>query len=379
MEIFETFNEVFKRTPQVIAASPGRVNLIGEHIDYSGGLVLPFAIEQRSLVAMCKRRDRRINIASVQGRRLYSTSLDDLKLGEPGGWERYPLGAIWALGLEGGIETGVDLLIDSRVPIGAGLSSSAALECSVATGLNEMFSLAYDQEYLSHLAQKAENDFVGVPCGIMDQSISLMAREGHALLLDCRNYSSRHIRLEFSRTGMEILIIDTRAHHSLMDGEYAKRRESCESVSIKLNLASLRDLTLEELERSRHLLTPVEFRRARHAVTEMERVLSAVAALEANDNKLLGQLLSYSHGSLRDDYEVSCQELNLAVDSACEAGALGARMVGGGFGGSAIALIPAGRAEEVRERILANFARNKFRDPQFHRAVPSVGAQVISA
>ena len=368
------FAETFGAAPDIIAAAPGRVNLIGEHIDYSDGFVLPFAINDRTFAAVRIRDDRKVRIASMQRRnKIVEHNIDAIKPGLKGEWERYPLGVIWAMGLT----SGIDIMIDGHVPLGAGLSSSAALECSVATALNHLFSFGYSLEELARLTQKAENDYVGVPCGIMDQSVSLMAHAGSALLLDCRDLSTKNIAFDVASSGLELLIIDTQAHHSLTDGGYAERRASCESAVAKLAIRSLRELTLSQLEQSRNLLTDTEFMRARHAVTEMARVMDAVKVLEEKNFAALGQLLNQTHASLRDDYTVSCPELNTAVDASITAGALGARMVGGGFGGSAIALIHAAHTQATIAAVEKAFADNKFKAPRFFTSLPSQGAQVI--
>ncbi len=368
------FAETFGAAPDIIAAAPGRVNLIGEHIDYSDGFVLPFAINDRTFAAVRIRDDRKVRIASMQRRnKIVEHNIDAIKPGLKGEWERYPLGVIWAMGLT----SGIDIMIDGHVPLGAGLSSSAALECSVATALNHLFSFGYSLEELARLTQRAENEYVGVPCGIMDQSVSLMAHAGSALLLDCRDLSTKNIAFDVASSGLELLIIDTQAHHSLTDGGYAERRASCESAVAKLAIRSLRELTLSQLEQSRNLLTDTEFMRARHAVTEMARVMDAVKVLEEKNFSALGQLLNQSHASLRDDYTVSCPELNVAVEASLTAGALGARMVGGGFGGSAIALIHAAHTQATIAAVEKAFAVNKFKAPRFFTSLPSQGAQVI--
>jgi galactokinase len=297
-----------------------------------------------------------------------------VKPGLKGEWERYALGVLWALG----VKEGVDLLIDGHVPLGAGLSSSAALECSVATAMNHLFDLGFNLEELARLTQKAENKYVGVPCGIMDQSVSLMATQGSALLLDCRDLSSKNIPFDVASSGLELLIIDTQAHHALTDGGYAERRASCESVVAKLGITSLRELSMEQLENSRGLLTETEFVRARHAVTEMKRVLDCVQALSDSNFALVGELINQSHASLRDDYTVSCPELDAAVDAALAAGALGSRMVGGGFGGSAIALIQASKTTETIKAVEKTFASKGFKAPRFFTSLPSQGAELLS-
>jgi galactokinase len=374
-QIEKKFLETFGEEPDLVAAAPGRVNLIGEHIDYSDGFVLPFAIKDRTLVAARKRNDSTVRIASAQRRnKIVTVDISRVKPGLKGEWERYALGVLWALG----VKEGVDLLIDGHVPLGAGLSSSAALECSVATAMNHLFDLGFNLEELARLTQKAENQYVGVPCGIMDQSVSLMATQGSALLLDCRDLSTKNIPFDVASSGLELLIVDTQAHHALTDGGYAERRASCESVVAKLGITSLRELTMQQLENSRGLLTETEFVRARHAVTEMKRVIDCVQALSDSNFALVGELINQSHASLRDDYTVSCPELDTAVDAALAAGALGARMVGGGFGGSAIALIQASKTTETIKTVEKAFSSKKFKAPRFFTSLPSQGAELIS-
>ena len=375
MDITELFAKGFGYPPEVVASAPGRVNLIGEHIDYSEGFVLPFAIDAVTKCAIAKRDDGKIRIISAQKKNeVIESNLEAIAAKEGSAWSRYIYGVIWAME----IETGLDIYIDGKVPLGAGLSSSAALECSLATALHHLFHLEKTLPELARLTQRAENDYVGVPCGIMDQSISLMARAGYGLLLDCQDLSTRHIKIDFASKSLRLLIIDTQAHHALTDGGYAKRRESCEEVAKIFSIPSLRQLSMESLLAHKAKLSELQFKRARHGVSEMLRVLDAVKALEAEDFEALGQLLNQSHNSLRDDYEVSCPELDLAVDTALSSGALGARMVGGGFGGSAIALIKESDAGTISSTIERAFAKNGFKAPRFFDSLPSDGAKVIS-
>lgn len=367
----ETFKELYGRKAEVTAEAPGRVNLIGEHIDYSEGFVLPFAIADRTFALIAPNNDGLVRIASQQRKnRIFTIDINDVAPGSAGEWEKYVLGVIWSLG----VTTGVDILVDGHVPSGAGLSSSAALECSVAVGLNLLFNLGRSLEDLARATQKAENDYVGMPCGIMDQSVSLMGREGSALLLDCRDLSTESVPFDVASQGLELLIIDTQAHHALVDGGYAERRASCESVAAKLGIPSMRHLTMDLLQSRKSEITETEFIRARHAVTEIQRVKDAVAALKASDFTTLGRLINESHISLRDDYTVSCIELDVAVDAALAAGALGSRMVGGGFGGSAIALIKADQIEPVKEAIKSAYSQKSFKAPRFFTSLPSAGA-----
>jgi galactokinase len=373
--IEEKFLETFGEEPDLVAAAPGRVNLIGEHIDYSEGFVLPFAIKDRTLVAARKRDDSTVRIASAQRRsKIVTVDISEVRPGLKGEWERYALGVLWSMG----VKSGVDLLIDGHVPLGAGLSSSAALECSVATAMNHLFDMGFNLEELARLTQKAENQYVGVPCGIMDQSVSLMASRGFALLLDCRDLSTRNIPFDVASHGLELLIIDTQAHHALTDGGYAERRASCEAVAAKLSVKSMRELTMAQLDSARATLSETEYIRARHAITEMQRVLDCVDALGSGDFVKVGQLINESHLSLRDDYTVSCPELDTAVEASLAAGALGSRMVGGGFGGSAIALIEAAKTSQTISAIEKAFADKKFKAPRFFTSLPSQGAELLS-
>jgi len=373
--IDKKFLETFGEEPDLVAAAPGRVNLIGEHIDYSEGFVLPFAIKDRTYAAVRKRDDSMVRIASAQRRnKIVTVDITNVKPGLKGEWERYALGVLWSMG----VTSGVDIMIDGHVPLGAGLSSSAALECSVATAMNHLFDMGFSLEELARLTQRAENQYVGVPCGIMDQSVSLMATQGFALLLDCHDLSTRNISFDVASHGLELLIIDTQAHHALTDGGYAERRASCESVATKLAVKSMRELTMAQLDAARDQITHTEYIRARHAVGEMKRVLDCVDALNIGDFAKVGELINQSHVSLRDDYTVSCPELDTAVEASLAAGALGSRMVGGGFGGSAIALIDASKTAQTIRAVESAFAAKKFKAPRFFTSLPSQGAEILS-
>jgi galactokinase len=365
------FQTLFGHQPEVISEAPGRVNLIGEHIDYSEGFVLPFAIANRTHAAISRSSDGLVRISSHQRRNnIFSISITDVKPGSKGDWEKYVLGVIWSLG----ITEGLNILVDGNVPAGAGLSSSAALECAVAVALNTLLNLGLDDKELARASQKAENEYVGMPCGIMDQSVSIMGKAGSALLLDCRDLSSELIPFSVADAGLELLIIDTQAHHALVDGGYAERRAACESAASKLGVNSMRELTMEQLLAGKDKLSDVEFIRARHAVTEIARVLSTVEALKRGDFTEVGSLINQSHNSLRDDYAVSCPELDVAVDAALSAGALGSRMVGGGFGGSAIALLRVEDVDKAKTAISESFEKRSFKKPRFFTSLPSAGA-----
>ena len=371
------FTALFGQTPEIVTEAPGRVNLIGEHVDYCDGFVMPFAINDRTYAAISKRRDRNIRIASKQRTgEIFETSLDQLAPDGKGDWERYILGVIWAFG--GQVTSGLDILVDGGVALGAGLSSSAALECSIATALNKLFDVNLSLPELARLAQRAENGYVGVPCGIMDQSVSLMAQAGNALLLDCRDLSTEQIPLDLASAGLELMIIDTRAHHALVDGGYAERRASCESAAKKLGIKALRDCSVSELESSRSKLTELEYMRAEHVVNDIERVHKTVEFLKKNDFVSVGKILTKSHASLRDRFEISCAELDLAVDTALANKSLGGRMIGGGFGGSAIALFKVADIEPAKTAIAVAFKSAGYVEPRFFTSLPSSGAAVIN-
>lgn len=374
MSLAREFENLFGVKPDLITEAPGRVNLIGEHVDYNQGLVLPFAIDSTTKCAIRERNDEKILISSKQlGEPVFEIELSKLSTRSGPEWTRYFLGVIWSLG----ISRGVEILIDSDVPQGAGLSSSAALECSIALALNELFGLEISRVELAQLTQRAENEYVGVPCGIMDQTISLLGKSGNALLIDCRDLSTQQIPLNLESHGLQLLVVDTRAHHALVDGGYAKRRLQCEEVAKFFNLKSLRDLSIEQLKSQENELEPILYRRARHVVTEIGRVQSAIKLLQVEDFTSLGETLNQSHESLRDDYEVSCPELDCAVRVARATGALGARMVGGGFGGSAIALVKSGEAGSIANAIERTFSESSFKSPRFFSAIPSDGARLI--
>jgi galactokinase len=375
MSLANTFTSLFSGNPEIICEAPGRVNLIGEHVDYCDGFVLPFAISDRTYAAIKRRSDRKILISSMQRpNEIFETYLDDLQPSGEGNWERYICGVIWAFGE--GITSGMEILVDGHVALGAGLSSSAALECSVAFGLDQLFETSFSLAQLAKLAQRAENDYVGMPCGIMDQSVSLMAQAGNALLLDCRYLSTEQIPLDLASAGLDLLIIDTQAHHALVDGGYAERRASCESAAAKLGIKALRDCSITQLEDSRKKLTELEYMRAEHIVNDIKRVHECVDRLKNNDFIAVGNILTKSHASLRDFFEISCPELNLAVDSALANKSLGGRMIGGGFGGSAIALFKVADISQAKRAIAVAFKEAGFTEPRFFTSLPSAGARV---
>jgi len=372
------FHERYGRAETVRWRAPGRVNLIGEHTDYNDGFVLPLALSLDTTVAAAARDDRRLVVTSLQvpGEDV-DLDLEDLAPGVVSGWASYVAGTAWALG-EAGIDLpGADLLVDGDLPRGAGLSSSASLECATAGALLELSGRTLPDAQVALLAQHAENDFVGMPCGVMDQFAATHARAGHLLLLDTRSLAVRHIPFDLVREGLALLVVDTRAPHRLVDGEYAARRAACERAAALLGVPALRDVT--DLDDALAALDDDELRRrVRHVVTENERVLAVVSLLESGDVRGIGPHLTASHVSLRDDFEVSCPELDLVVEASLAAGALGARMTGGGFGGSAIALVEAGDAARVSAAILEAFTSEGFAAPAFVDAVPGDGYGPVS-
>ncbi len=366
------FRAAHGREPDGVWAAPGRINLVGEHVDYNGGLCLPMALPHTTCVALAARDDDRVHLDSAGGSP-WQASLSDIAPGEVRGWAGYAAGVAWALGLQ----RGFDAVVVGGVPIGAGLSSSAALECAVALGLDEVFGLGLagtdvGRAALAAACVRAENEIAGAPTGGMDQAAALRSRAGHALLLDCTDFSGRQVPFDATAAGLAVLVIDTKVHHALVDGQYGSRRDVCETAARVLGVGRLGELAAADLDATLARLDDEEqVRRVRHVVTEIARVREAAGLLDSGRLRALGPVLDASHSSLREDYEVSCAELDLACTVANEAGALGARMTGGGFGGSAIALVDADRVESVADSVSSAFSRNGFGEPAFLRAIPS--------
>lgn len=369
----------------VTAWAPGRVNLIGEHVDYNGGLVLPIAIDRGTSVRVEEREAAQLVIRSRQMPDDPRTvEVADLAPGAVTGWAAYVAGAVWALALRLGrsldhlIESGLEIEIDSDVPLGAGLSSSAAVECAVVTALAELWGATLSRRELARVAQQAENEFVGVPTGSMDQVASMMGASGCALLFDVARDRVEPIELGWDGRDIALVVIDTRAAHALVDGGYAARRATCESAARRLGVDSLREVT--DLDEALSVLSddPVAMARTRHVVTEIGRVERAVAALRRGDDAEFGALMDASHRSLRDDFHVSCPELEVAVEQARRAGAWGARMTGGGFGGSAIAMLPCSGVEVLAEGVRQAFADHGWTTPGVWRVRASSGATVTA-
>ena len=370
------FARQYGREPEGSWFAPGRVNLMGGP-DYNEVFVLPFALSSGVHVAAARRPDRQIALASRQaGGDPILLSIDTLEPGSADGWAAYAAGVAWALREAGYLTDGADVAIDADLPLGAGLSSSAALECSVALALTELYERSVPRSELARLARRGENEFAGVPTGVMDQLAVLLCRAGHALLLDCRSGTWTAIPLNPASAGLQLLVLDTRVRHALGDGRYAARRRTCQKAALMLGAWSLREIadTPEALTR---LTEPFLQRAARHVVFESRRVLAAADLLEAGDLAGIGSLLTASHQSLRDQFEVSWPEADAAVEAAVDAGALGARMTGGGFGGCVVTLVHDDRATQVREAVTERFAQRGWAAPGCLDAAPSSGARRI--
>lgn len=380
----EEFQRLYERAPAGVWSAPGRVNLIGEHTDYNDGFVLPFALPFRIAVAAAPRSDGQLALTTVgdDGRPQYvePVAVDALEPGRVRGWAAYPSGVGWVL-RDQGLRGGADLLIAGDVPAGAGLSSSHALQCATALALLGLAGIepggADGAPTLTDLAawvQRSENQFVGVPTGLLDQTASLCCISAHVLFLDVRSGAMEQVPFDAAAHGLDVLVVDTRARHSHSESGYRARREGCERAAELLGVPALRDLSPDDLERAAGSLPPELFPLVRHVVTENERVLGVVEHLRAGRLAEIGPPLTGSHTSLASDYQVSCPELDEAVEAALGAGALGARMTGGGFGGSAIALVRRAQRAAVEQAVTAAFARRGFAAPRLFTAVPSTGA-----
>jgi galactokinase len=385
------FVELTGREPDGLWSAPGRVNLIGEHTDYNDGFVLPFAIPHRTVAAVGLRDDDRgrVRVASTFAAEPVEVALDELddlfptasdaKPAVPE-WAAYPLGVAWALGQALATDgadrpfRGMDIAIASDVPVGAGLSSSAAIEGATASAINDLWAAGLDRTALARVGRRAENEAVGAPTGIMDQMASMLGEPDAAIFLDCRSLEAQLVPLGVAEAGLAILVMDTRVEHAHSTGGYRERRASCELGAEIMGVPALRDVSVDDLPRAAELMDDVTFRRVRHIVTENQRVLDTVRVLREEGARAIGDLLVASHVSMRDDFEISVPELDTAVDAALAAGALGARMTGGGFGGAAIALIERDAVASVSEAVTAAFAASGFTAPVLFTVTPSAGA-----
>ncbi|MPY35216.1 galactokinase [Streptomyces adustus] len=377
VQVRQGFAALYGAEPEGVWSAPGRVNLIGEHTDYNDGFVMPFALPHTAVAAVSRRTDGRLRLhsADVEGG-IVELSLDDLAPESDKNWTAYPAGVVWALREAGHPVTGADVHLSSTVPSGAGLSSSAALEVVVALALNDLYELGLKRWQLARLCQRAENVYVGAPTGIMDQTASACCEAGHALFLDTRDLSQRQIPFDLAAEGMRLLVVDTQVKHAHSGGEYGKRRAGCEQGADLLGVHALRDVDHAELDTALERLGDEEEvrRLVRHVVTEDARVERVVDLLKAGDTRAIGPVLTEGHASLRDDFRVSCPELDLVVDTALAAGALGARMTGGGFGGSAIVLAEEADVVAITKAVEDAFATAGFTAPRVFEAVPSPGA-----
>jgi galactokinase len=369
------FNATFGGQPVGIWSAPGRVNLIGEHTDYNGGFALPIALPQRTYAAVRRRDDGLLRAVSTSAAgSVIEVAMDAIEPGTPRGWAAYLAGVCWAMRQEGYAVPGLDVAIASDVPVGAGLSSSAALECSLVAAVCDLLGLDLLENDAGRAraaawCQRAENEIAGAPTGGMDQAASMRATADHALLLDCRSGAVEQVPFDLRAQGLVLLVVDTRAEHTLVDGRYGDRRSVCEAAAATLGLATLGEVDSADLDAALDRLSDdISRARVRHVVTEIQRVRDCVEAMRRNHFDEVGRLFVASHASLRDDYEVSCRELDLAVETALQSGALGARMTGGGFGGSAIALVPADQAEVVERRLTETFAAADLVAPQVFSA-----------
>ncbi|MFF9277641.1 galactokinase [Streptomyces griseosporeus] len=377
-QVRDGFAALYGTGPDGVWAAPGRVNLIGEHTDYNDGFVMPFALPHTAIAAVSRREDGvlRLHSADIEGG-VAELRVADLAPESDKSWTAYPAGVVWALREAGHPVTGADIHLASTVPAGAGLSSSAALEVVVALALNDLYGLGLRGWQLARLCQRAENVYVGAPVGIMDQTASACCEAGHALFLDTRDLSQRQIPFDLAAEGMRLLVVDTQVKHSHSEGEYGKRRAGCEKGAALLGVDALRDIAYEDLDAAlARLGDEEEVRRlVRHIVTENHRVERVVALLSSGDTRAIGPVLVEGHASLRDDFRISCPELDLVVDTAMASGALGARMTGGGFGGSAIVLLEEADVEPVTKAVEKAFAAAGFTAPRVFEAVPAAGAR----
>jgi galactokinase len=359
------YEERFGVEPEVVASAPGRVNLIGEHTDYNGGFVLPCAVGRRVAVAMGR-----------GGGDLFSSDFDEarpLNDEKDSSWADYPRGVAWSLRKAGHKAGPFRAAFAGDVPLGSGLSSSAAIEAATALALDALFRLGIERRDLAVLCQRAENEFVGVGSGIMDQYASLLCEEGAALLIDCRSLEAKGVPLDLRGADLALLVCDTRVERGLADTGYNERRAECERAAAILGVEQLRDAREVDL----HDLSGVELLRARHIVTENARVLAAAEALRSGDFGELGRLMYASHASMRDDFEISTRELDAFVEVAETAGSPGARLTGAGFGGCAIALVAADETEALARKVRKEFGGRGFEEPVFYEFLPSSGAEVV--
>ena len=373
-QVSESFVKHFGDKPSLIVRAPGRVNLIGEHTDYNDGFVLPMAIDRAIWIAVRPRTDCVVRIRSLDFEAETVFSLDDLKKEQ--GWAEYLKGIAYILQAEGCELSGWEGVMMGDVPRGSGLSSSAAVEMATARVFASVSNLKWDAAYMARIGQRAENEWVGVNCGIMDQMASAASKEGHALFLDCRSLEIQHVPLP---DHVAIVVMDTSTRRGLVDSAYNERRSQCEEAARFFGVKALRDVSLEEFEKRKSGLREVVMRRARHIITDDQRVLDAMQAMQANDVVRLGNILNAGHISLRDDFEITNDALNQIVEAAQEqSSCYGARMTGGGFGGCAIALVDAGKVNAFVDSVEKAYRKKSGLEPQIYVCKASAGASIVS-
>ena len=373
------FTRCFGHAPSCVAAAPGRVNLIGEHTDYNDGFVLPMAIERYTVMAAAPNTSRDVTLHSVTTGETATFSVRGaVQRGQPE-WSNYVRGVVAGFQEAGKKDTGFDAVIESDIPYGGGLASSAALEVAAATLLEAMGGRVLEPLDKAVLCQRAEHEFAGVPCGIMDQFTSILGRKDHALLLDCRSRQTTPVPM--TDLTVTVLIINTNVRHKLAEGEYGKRRSQCEAAARELKVPALRDATVRTLEAVRGEMDPVVFQRGRHVITENDRTLEAAKAIQASDWPTVGQLMYASHASLRDDYAVSCPELDVVVDIAQsigeQGGMIGCRMTGAGFGGCVVSLVRTEAVRRITREIDVAYEKKTGKQATSFSSRPAAGARIL--
>lgn len=377
-DIRTAFESAFGRPTEGAWSAPGRVNLIGEHTDYNNGFVLPFGIDYRTSAAVAARHDREIHLRSTFADGEAVGDLDALELASMSGWSAYVLGVAWAMA-DAGVDLtearGLDILIDSDVPVGAGLSSSAALECATGAAFNDLWGPGLGKLDMARFGRVAENKAVGAPTGLLDQAASMLAEDDHVVFLDCDTEEARPVALHLKDHHLGILVINSNVEHEHATGGYGDRFASCAKGAAALGVTTLREIGTDDLPRAQELLDDETYRRVRHVVTENQRVLDTVRVLGEAGPTAIGDLLNASQTSMRDDFEITVPEIDLACDTAVAHGAIGARMTGGGFGGSSIALVPLDKVDTIASAIRHALADAGLREATIFQVTPSQGAR----
>ncbi len=372
--VLEAFRDVYKENPQFLVRAPGRVNLIGEHTDYNDGFVLPIALNRATWIALSPHDSQEVHLKSLDFDESVTVPLHQ-KLNQDRGWQEYLKGVVNIMSREKMMLKGWHGVVAGDVPIGAGLSSSASLELALAKAFAVAGDWKWEPQKMARLCQKAENEWVGMNCGIMDQTISALGQKGHALFLDCRSLETKQVALPDS---LDVAVMDTGTRHKLVDSAYNERRSQCEEAAAFFEVVALRDLSLEKLLASEKELDPLVFRRARHVVCENDRVLNFINALEGGMHEKAGQLMNESHASLRNDFEVSSEALDLITNCARQTpGCYGARMTGGGFGGCGVALVDSSKSKEFSEAMETGYKASGGKNGMIYICSASEGAEAL--